>query len=607
MQLPPPPLLSPPAGAPLSMAAAWVAPEPVLDPDLLNELLSLSEHHGHDFINVNLPDCWSRLESVTAERGWLQANDGAQLVALREETKLQAWTFDAPSVSNTAHALATLAIPGAAWGSLWKKLERAALAHIHDLNPQDLVNTAWAFTTAGRATPALFDAIAAMAERYVHDFSPKELANVAWAFAAADCLPSASSFFDEHFALRCEALAHEFEIEELSQLHQWQLWYAGERGCYDALPGEGLLVRCAAAFRVPAAAVSQLQSQVAETLASMQLSVVQEVLLDEGYSLDMVVVDGGFGNLIAVEVDGPPHFVGREPTCATLLKRRQLKHLGWRLESVAYWEWNALNHRDESTRRRQRAEYLGSLLDIPPGEIVHASATPDVGASATADSRLANSADYAAAGSANVPSRRDSSRGRSEDGGEDGERHARFERERRSLSARGDRDESAWARASDGPDGWRMRNPSRSRSRSRERYPPGQRRGGGEWFGEGAPPQELRAPREARDELAPRYGREPVDSRRGRDDRDAQLRGGHRRHSDPDGPHSPPPGWRPPPQHTGPAGRHAEPRLGKADNGRMDRDLAPPQSDGSRWKQVVGLGRKRSGGGGSQGKGGGSA
>jgi len=53
---------------------------------------------------------------------------------------------------------------------------------------------------------------------------------------------------------------------------------------------------------------------------------------------------------------------GRYPIGATLLKRRQLQHLGWRLVSVPHWEWYALRHADVSTQHRQRFEYLGSSL-----------------------------------------------------------------------------------------------------------------------------------------------------------------------------------------------------------------------------------------------------
>jgi hypothetical protein len=46
-------------------------------------------------------------------------------------------------------------------------------------------------------------------------------------------------------------------------------------------------------------------------------------------------------------VDGPSHFLGRshQPTGSTLLKHRQLRYVGWRLENVAYWEWGSGNKR----------------------------------------------------------------------------------------------------------------------------------------------------------------------------------------------------------------------------------------------------------------------
>jgi len=214
-----------------------------------------------------------------------------------------------------------------------------ALARVpSEFDPQSLSNTVWAFATAGLATPALLDVIAAEAAGRVREFKPQDIANTAWAFAAADYLPIESSLFDQRFARRCEALAHEFNDYELRQLHQWRLWYACERGCSDGLPGATLLARCAAVFRVSEAQPSHMQRQVANAVVSLGASVQEEVVLEEGYSLDMVVSFGG-GQRFAVGVDGPSHFWERVPTSATLLKRRQLKHFGWKLIWVPHWQW----------------------------------------------------------------------------------------------------------------------------------------------------------------------------------------------------------------------------------------------------------------------------
>ena len=157
------------------------------------------------------------------------------------------------------------------------------------------------------------------------------------------------------FARRCEEVATELRIKDLCQLHQWVLWHAGERGRSDCLPSDALLERCRAAFCSNVGRPSRMQRDVGVALVSLGLHPEEEVVLHEGYSLDFVLE--WCGDRVGVEVDGPSHFKGREPNSATLLKRRQLRHLGWRLVSVPYWEW------DEVVASSQRAnEYLASLL-----------------------------------------------------------------------------------------------------------------------------------------------------------------------------------------------------------------------------------------------------
>ena len=53
---------------------------------------------------------------------------------------------------------------------------------------------------------------------------------------------------------------------------------------------------------------------------------------------------------MAIEVDGPSHYVGREANGSTILKRRQLRWAGWPLVVVPYWEWNALANEGKVAR-----------------------------------------------------------------------------------------------------------------------------------------------------------------------------------------------------------------------------------------------------------------
>ena len=92
---------------------------------------------------------------------------------------------------------------------------------------------------------------------------------------------------------------------------------------------------------------SQLQSDVVREIRSYDVQVKDEHRCKvSGYSIDALVTLNN-GEQIAVEVDGPSHFLGRshQPTGSTLLKHRQLSYFGWRLESVPYWEWDAGGHK----------------------------------------------------------------------------------------------------------------------------------------------------------------------------------------------------------------------------------------------------------------------
>ena len=67
------------------------------------------------------------------------------------------------------------------------------------------------------------------------------------------------------------------------------------------------------------------------------------MLTKSGYRLDAVVEVNG--KQVGVEVDGPYHFIGRQPKGRTVLKHRQVPNLDdISLVSVPYWEWNKAKH-----------------------------------------------------------------------------------------------------------------------------------------------------------------------------------------------------------------------------------------------------------------------
>ncbi|EJK44191.1 hypothetical protein THAOC_37291, partial [Thalassiosira oceanica] len=122
-----------------------------------------------------------------------------------------------------------------------------------------------------------------------------------------------------------------FLEEALSQLHQWQLWQLWQQEL-------------------------ELQNDVVGELRAAGLDVDEEVLLGSGYRVDALVKVGDRG--VAIEVDGPSHFIQRRPTGSTTLKHRQVATLECiEVVSVPYWEWNEL--KNSVTKQQYLREKLG--------------------------------------------------------------------------------------------------------------------------------------------------------------------------------------------------------------------------------------------------------
>ena len=263
----------------------------------------------------------------------------ALLDAIAEEAATRVRDFDPQHLAITAWAFAKAehAAP-----KLLDAIAAEAAPRVREFDPQALASTAWAYATAQHAAPKLLDAIAAEAVPRGHEFNQLQLANMAWAYAAADHGSSDVLFGTDAFVARCEAIESTFPAEGLCQLHQWQLWLVERGEAWPRLPPL-LAERCHAAFVAAEGRPSRLQRQVGAALKALGHEPREEVRTPQGYSLDVVVCIEG--REVAIEVDGPSHFVGRThtPTGATALKWRQLRAAGWALVAVPYWQWNALD------------------------------------------------------------------------------------------------------------------------------------------------------------------------------------------------------------------------------------------------------------------------
>ena len=314
------------------------------------ELLRLSATHSARFGPIHVATLWNKLGKQSDASGPSHREELRRL--LRRTVELTG-SCGARQLSNVAHGVAKCSLVELSLetSALLTTVAEAAVPKLREFTPQGLANTVWAFATAGHAAPELLDAIAAAAVSQLREFTPQHLANTAWAFAVADHL--APALFDSHDFVQLCAAQHGFTPEGLSQLHQWQLWREERGAAWPPLPPE-LAHRCHAAF-CQEGTPSLLQRDVAASLREIGLTPQEEVRTPQGYSLDAVVSEGGFE--VAVEVDGPSHFVGRSPTGATALKRRQLRAAGWALLPVPYWEWNALG-----SKAAKEAYLQGGLL-----------------------------------------------------------------------------------------------------------------------------------------------------------------------------------------------------------------------------------------------------
>ena len=140
------------------------------------------------------------------------------------------------------------------------------------------------------------------------------------------------------FGIACASKENSFSVDGLRQLHQWQLWQQ-EMGSGIELP-QSLQEKCGNTFFSASYSGSKLQDEVVGELKAAGLDLDEEVLLGSGYRIDALVKVGD-GRRVAVEVDGPSHFIQQWPTGSTTLKHRQVARLD-RIEvvSVPYWVWN---------------------------------------------------------------------------------------------------------------------------------------------------------------------------------------------------------------------------------------------------------------------------
>ena len=306
---------------------------------------------------VALYDLWNFLPQALSNIVWSYASAGEShpqlfnIISKHIVALDNLWNYLPQALSNIVWAYATA---GETHPLLFQKLADVAIARRREFDSQSIANLLWAYATVGQMELHLFASFAPAAKLFLSKCNCQNIAIIAWAYAVVNV--NDSSLFDTDFINTCQTKKDDFGQANLSQLHQWQLWQDELKSGINLPPA--LREKCFQAFVTRVPRPSRFQNDVISELLSIGLNPKEEVLTPNGYRIDALVEVNG--KRVCIEVDGPHHFVSRQPTGNTILKRRQVNDLDKnRLISVPYWEWNELG-----TDHGKKQEYLCCKLGL---------------------------------------------------------------------------------------------------------------------------------------------------------------------------------------------------------------------------------------------------
>jgi hypothetical protein len=259
--------------------------------------------------------------------------DDASVAALLKVAAPQLCDFKPQDVANTVWAIATL---GHADDAFVAALLKVAEPQLRNFKPQTLANTVWALATLGHADDSFVAALLKVAEPQLRNFNPQELANTAWALAT---LGHVDRDFMAAVLQQAAGMVLGLGSEERKQLFQCVLWLEAQHS--------GVAVPAQLADACKRAWMEQRHNPIPSRVQLEVLAVVRQLPGCSGATCEQATDDGLFsidiavqlpdGSRLAVEVDGPSHFLSNQPgrlDGATLLRNRMLEARGWQVVSV---------------------------------------------------------------------------------------------------------------------------------------------------------------------------------------------------------------------------------------------------------------------------------
>ena len=342
--------------------------------DLANTFwaMAMLGHHDSAFISALLSTTRSRLHELNsrdlANTIWamakLEHHDSAFISALLSVARSRLHEFKPHNLTKTIWAMATLDHHDSAFISA---ILSAAKSQLHEFNPQNLANTIWAMATLDHHDSAFTSALLSVARSRLHEFNPQNLANTLWAMAV---LGHVNTHLAHEVMLLLVAKYSQLNEEQRRQLLYSAMWLFDLEvvlGDLRALCAEAIIkVKSDLPMVVLAPEPSKIQQDVFSIVATLPgiSGAKLEQSTDDGLLSIDIAITLPTGEKVAIEVDGPTHFLHSYPPGLmtyngnTLLRNRLLEARGWRVISVPVVEWRRLKGRGG------KVAYLQRLLAI---------------------------------------------------------------------------------------------------------------------------------------------------------------------------------------------------------------------------------------------------
>ena len=325
-----------------------------------------------DFNEIHVTTAVGRLARLTARRKtttltWRQRDD---VLALLEERLKTLDSIRARNVANLLWSYAKLKYPGN--HSVVQCVSDHVLRVVDDFKAMDMANTVWAWATL--RYQASDDVLAAMERRMLaclDDFKPQELANTVWAVAMLMNNIEGDKITIDQDVL--DRLLHQLEAIEFRSVEEHslqQIFHAHHLLGDRFKPSVALLDQAREAWAKSTLACassssrSSLEREVIACLDRLGITYDVEALTEDGmHCVDMLVrgrTDDGGERLLAIECDGPTHFMRDSDgkyriDGSTYARNCDLRKLGLGVLSVARHEWIRL-------KKDERDAYLSREL-----------------------------------------------------------------------------------------------------------------------------------------------------------------------------------------------------------------------------------------------------